>query len=636
MSQEDSGGQNPTSGPSFSSDTPPTKNLVELTYQDKMNNFSRLGELSRFFALLIAAPIDYEEKDDASPTTIDTTTAIGTMNSNAAGLFNSGGLIIGLLIHAICVRFNLYQKREGTVNILYRGMKTWACAGMYAGYLLASVLPLPEHGRKLFAAFITDVTCIAFMLFAFPYWIIRRYYYNTDPKKNAEETDCRVGNEGWSKYAKTALVFGVILGQIVGAVVSYCTKAVLATSVALWGGIVGVGLFALSFVMVPLINKLTGKALKVDKDVFRNNYVRTGITFGSSLGAAIGFGIGSLLLPGIGSMMGATIGGAIGGVIGGAILGAKGHKLSAYAKRTWNDPKNRGDNPDANNSIDYCTRTCSLAFTALGALIGFLLPIPGGFMLGGAIGGTIGWFLAFPITSIARKIQPIETDKKHPSNGLPWSQRVAGGVSLGATIGSAIGAIIGLAGGPLGVIAGAILFGAIGGVVGTIISVFCNQDARRIMWAGVTGKRSIEPPAMPVEENPAGPAPAISPPSIPPPSPPPSPKSGNTYGSSIPPPFFEPRTPENDHKSLPKPPESPEELKLPASASTTPSPDTTVVTTPLVDRTPNNVSIANFSGSFVSNLKRQNTPRSVVAPDNTSCGFGMRRRSLTPTPVVVG
>lgn len=315
--------------------------------------------------------------------------------------------------------------------------------------------------------------------------------------KNEWDTYTITGTEGWSKYGKTLLVFGTSLGQIGGALFAYLrqTSLVVArTSIAIWGGITAVGSFVLGLILVPLINwcseKFSGeKALvtsKEKKDVFRNNYIRAGMTLGLSLGTAIGFGLGAFL-P-FGSLIGATVGGAIGSVILGIAIGIKGRQISEYVRVNWKISK------DTENSWDYATRTTSYAFTSVGALIGFFLPVPGGMvagvLLGGAIGGALGWFVGLPVIRQARQGGKKE---EYLSASLPWTQRVATGVNLGTMLGAIVGLIIGAAGGPLGIVAAVSLCSSIGGVLGSVVGTFYGKKVKPVL------AEKTAPPAAVVE-----------------------------------------------------------------------------------------------------------------------------------------
>ena len=465
---------------------------------DELNYLTRWIENSKFIGSPGRAGYNYYEETHSDLTdaaTIDDEVEIGTVGSNGAGL------LIGWIIHTLSVRYKLYPGRKA-LNPLYRNFKTLANVGATIGTLIANFLPFSDNARKFFSAIITDIACIALGIFAIPYWLIRQYVFKIDSKKN--DTYALTGIEGWSKYGKTLLVFGSSLGQIAGALYAYLKQSSLAsasakTSIAIYGGIVGVGSFVLGLILIPLINRISkrlghGKILSTDeenKDVFRNNYVRSGMTLGVALGTVIGFAIGSALLPGVGSLIGATIGGAIGCIILGTALGITGNRVSQYTKRKWNVAT------DTENSWDYATRTTSFAFASVGALIGFFLPVPGGMaagaLLGSAIGGTLGWFAGFPIIRKARQIQ----SQEEASTSLSWTQRVATGVNLGTIIGAIAGLVIGLAGGPLGIIAGVTLCSAIGGIVGGLIATYYGKEARKVMKTGMGIKTKETPPTPP-------------------------------------------------------------------------------------------------------------------------------------------
>ncbi len=400
------------------------------------------------------------------------------------------GIIGGWLLSLLGKRFNWFKSKKGTLNPLYRAFKSLACAGLIFGMLIANLLPLPQNGKKLLIPVIADIGCIVFGIFAIPYWLIRHYVLKIDPETN--DTYSKLGPDGWSKYTKMFLVWGTSLGQIMGYFYSQLARAPLTTSMNIVGGIAGSAAFFLALILVPTINKISevlgyGKILHLNddkKNLFSNNYVRSGITFGAAIGFALGGPLGS----------------AIGSVIGGMFLGLTGYKITSYIQQKW-----LSATPDTENRWDYPTRTTSFAGASIGCLIGFFLPIPGGALLGSAIGGALGWFVGFPVIKIARKIQPEE----EKSTSLPWSQRVATEVNRFAMIGMIVGAVIGLIlGGPGGAVAGGTLGGAIGGVIGTLRGVFYGKEARAVMKKAFNPEP--EPIVAPIEAAPQ-PAPALKP-----------------------------------------------------------------------------------------------------------------------------
>lgn len=462
----------------------------DLLPRDVLQNYDVRAkvDLARFTGMPVQIAFDQSHPLNMNRSTMDDDVQIGLAIGNGIGII--GGWLLTLL----CIRFHWFQTHK-SLNPLYRSFKTLACTGLVVGMLLANLIPLPSSGRKFLTPIISDVCCIFFGIFAIPYWLVRQYILRINPEVN--ETYSKLGVEGWSKYNKMFLVWATSLGQFTGYIYSLVVRAPLSASMNIAGGIVGAAAVALGFIMVPAINKISellgyGKILQLnsnDKHRFSTNYVRSGITLGTALGFVLGGPVGS----------------AIGGVLGGLLLGVTGHRITSYIQRNW-----LAATTETENRWDYPTRTTSFAGASFGCLIGFFLPIPGGALLGSALGGAIGWFAGLPAVWLPRKIQPVE----EKSTTLPWSQRVATEVNRFAMIGMIIGAVIGfVAGGPGGAVAGGTLGGAIGGVIGTIRGVLYGKEARAVM------KKVIfpEPPPPPPQ------APEVAPVLTPTPSPTPQP-----------------------------------------------------------------------------------------------------------------
>src|SRR6185437_10585821 len=102
------------------------------------------------------------------------------------------------------------------------------------------------------------------------------------------------------------------------------------------------------------------------------------------------------------------------------------------------------------NTWDYANRATATLFGSVGAILGFIVPIPGASVLFGAVFGFVGWHLGFSVIHTAREIEPTDT-----KSIMPWSIRVGVGSTVGATIGGALFFVAGLVvGGPLGAMAG--------------------------------------------------------------------------------------------------------------------------------------------------------------------------------------
>ncbi|HSW69836.1 MAG TPA: hypothetical protein VLI69_06790 [Gammaproteobacteria bacterium] len=468
----------PDPAPLVTAPAPP----AEISEKDRQNYRARCFENARFLGTLEGGAfllIEENRPGSWNSATEDADIAIGL------AIVNGTGLLTGWLLHLVLKRY--YTKKEGVLNPAYRAFKTCAATGAVVGLLIAALLPLPDASRKFFSAIISDIASIAIGLFAVPYWYIREKILNIDPETN--QTYFKIGTEGWTKTNKSLLVWGTYLGIICGAIYSFAMNAPLSLGVmALGSSIVGIGAFVLGgMVLLPLYNYLTNNSLALTKDdiakenrkkdIFRNNYVRTGITLGLALGTFVG-----AFIPGVNLVL-LTLAGAIGAVVGGVIAGGAGHKISQLIKSSWD-----ATNKDPKNSWDYGTRATSLLFTSLGMAIGFFLPIPFGAVIGAAAGGTLGWLVAFPVYKIARTVKPTEADQ--PAS-LPWTQRCSAGTNTGMMFGAGIGlALIAILGGPFtlagvtfGLVAAAAFCGSIGAVIGGIGAILYGKETRNIIKA---------------------------------------------------------------------------------------------------------------------------------------------------------
>lgn len=458
---------------------PPPKVIVEEPEQAKgpmiWNYLCRWIENSKFLGAIPRASLDYREeqqiKDFSQPLIVDYDIQIGTLIGNGCGI------ILAVIFHFAFASRRLY-KPNISLNPLYRNFKTLASLGAPAGTLLANVLPfLPKGSQKLFTVIFSDIFAIVFGLFAIPYWLYRENWLKTPAEHRNRYA--KIGIEGWSKYAKTAIVLGMSLGQAIGAIVSFATGQNIFSCLAIGGGISALVCFTASVILVPLINKHFNNILisdPHDKDSIRNNYIRSGITLGLSLGAVIGF----FLFPALGAVAGMGIGAAFCSVALGIVMGKYGQRISQYTKQQWGVGARLERGTD--NSWDYATRNTSYACAFLFSVVGFFLPIPGGSLvgaaLGSAVGGVVGWFSGLYIIKKARELQPVE----QPAETVPWTQRIANGANVFSLIGAAVGFGIGtLLLGPLGSIEGATLGFAIGGFVGSICGALFDKTAVNIL-----------------------------------------------------------------------------------------------------------------------------------------------------------
>ena len=440
--------------------TKPPANDTVLSAQDKSNFYGRWIEEGRFTGQVPEA-IVAEVYTSGNP---DFDLQLDIM------VDKFGGFILGSTGHLI---FKDKYKKIRSLNPLYRNFKTLATAGTELGLIFYNLRYLPM-------VLSTTIFSLALGILALPYWLYREYYSKTPLE--LRNVYSRVGPEGWSKYAKTFLVFGMYLGEVIGNFVSFAARGDFLRNIAIYGAIGSFATFIVGLIAVPLINKFFDKKLISTKDAFRNNYVRSGITFGVALGSAIGFVIGTVAFPGLGSLAGMAMGAAFGSVIGGISLGVFGKKITTLLQKHWKVSEN------TDNSWDYATRNMSYLVGFVGAAVGFLVPIPGGALvgitLGTAVGGAIGWAAGFFVIRAARKVLVEETRSKT----LPWTQRIANGTMVGSMIGATIGFLFGLIGGPAGAVLGATIGYSLGATLGGLGYGLYDKASRKLLRHYLLGK----------------------------------------------------------------------------------------------------------------------------------------------------
>jgi len=234
-------------------------------------------------------------------------------------------------------RRHTFSGRTST-NPLYRACKTWSAAGARAGAVLSVLIgPDNPNKRRIISFIFADIFCILFGFFGVLYFVVRDKILKI-PANTKHQYDL-TGLEGWSKYAKTALTFGTAVGQGVGGLIIAIANAAsssLATvssfSISFWGGVIGLGSFVASLIFIPVINWVSSKFTKDGKGIltsenknkFRNNYTRSGLTLGAGIGAGLGLAVGSWFF---GLVMAATVFSALGAVIGGIALSVYGYKI---------------------------------------------------------------------------------------------------------------------------------------------------------------------------------------------------------------------------------------------------------------------------------------------------------------------
>lgn len=245
------------------------------------------------------------------------------------------------------------------------------------------------------------------------YFIIRKKL----PQKWQDKLQTKSINT-WARRFKTSFVFGQKCGEIIGSFVpvpddipivemsrKILTK-VLGYALGIIFGIIGFVFFKGD------LTEANEKFLKLGKESW-TKYGKTGLVFGTSVGATIGGLIGALLLPHWGGMLGNTAGGAIGGAVG-FVAAIALVPVYNYIKLKWftkakpeNAPEEakKGINRVVNYVLslfsDYRTNYIRTGMTlggSIGGVVGgvlgaFVFPVLGpivGAMVGNAIGSVIG------------------------------------------------------------------------------------------------------------------------------------------------------------------------------------------------------------------------------------------------------
>ncbi|MDR3503908.1 MAG: hypothetical protein P4L79_15135 [Legionella sp.] len=380
------------------------------------------------------------------------------------------------LIHRICVYFDLYTK-PNSKNPLYRNVKTLASLGSSLGIIFAS-LSSSLSNRKLSISLHSMLMGSMIGLLAF---IIHQY--DDSLQQDDESIDAQMGTEGWSKYAKTALVLGASMGQLFGGIISYLHDSDTLTSssnITLYSAIASVVTFFAVMAFVPLINYLTrdknehtarGILVTDDRSLFNNNYVRSGLTLGVALGTVLGGLLGPILIPGLSPEITIALGASSLSIIAGIGLGFYGQKLSSYFETNWEV------STTTENSWSYAARSTANYFSYIGIALAYAF-CPGAALIhaaliGSAVGSLIGWFTGLFIMCLARKIEPDETMMNAAT--LPWTQRIAIGTTRGTIIGAVVGLALGLVvGGPFTLVGWSVFLGTIGGIIGGIYDVVAD------------------------------------------------------------------------------------------------------------------------------------------------------------------
>ena len=314
----------------------------------------RYVELTKPFAGAILGGI----KDELAQTTNETGPSLILVSNTIANFI---AWIAGeQIIHRLCIYFNLYVKTKSK-NPLFRNFKTLASLGAALGIILATLkvsstdLKLRITISSAYASFILGLSAFAF-----------RWYRQLLPVRpeNKKNINAQVGIEGWSKYAKLALVIGTSIGQIIGGYISYVADCDAITSwknITLYGAVAATISFFSIVILVPVVNYLTrdkhetarGILINNNSDVFNTNYVRSGMILGLAIGTILGGLLGPVIIAGLSASVGIAIGAGVFSILFGIALGVYGHNLSLYLQKNWGIPVN------TDNSWSYASRNSS-------------------------------------------------------------------------------------------------------------------------------------------------------------------------------------------------------------------------------------------------------------------------------------
>jgi hypothetical protein len=217
---------------------------------------------------------------------------------------------------------------------------------------------------------------------------------------DAEEEQLAAGDQTvsnpWSKRIRAGVQWGACLGMLLGVLLPGLGLGLtLMQTVFVGAALFSVGGALLALVIEPLlVDPLMSRNYETD-----NPWVprcRLGVALGTSVGMLIGCVIllcCPVLFPSV--LFGVTLVGAIGGLVGGVVAVLAEPMYLAYrGYYEADDDEKTAIEQDltctTGNSYSERCRTGVLVGAAIGAGIGFFLPIPGGLFLGSAIGGVLG------------------------------------------------------------------------------------------------------------------------------------------------------------------------------------------------------------------------------------------------------
>jgi hypothetical protein len=293
-----------------------------------------------------------------------------------------GGAIVGCVGGLIALSISSWSPESGEklkpeFNPASEKIRSGAMFGVSAGVLFGALLPISFPALSFSTAVLIGSGVGAFI------FGVTAYFADDDSTQSPDEVKLM---NPWAKRIRAGVQWGACLGILLGALLPEL------------GIIVGGALFSVIGAGISLIVEPLFIHEETDEDYAyktANAWVprcRAGVAWFTSIGTLIG----CFILPG---PIGAAIGGGIGGLVGG-FLGIAFEPLYIAVRRLLGEKLDNATLDEelsclSGNSWSERSRTGTLIFAAIGALIGFFAFPPFGMFVGGAIGGIVGGIGAF-------------------------------------------------------------------------------------------------------------------------------------------------------------------------------------------------------------------------------------------------
>lgn len=267
------------------------------------------------------------------------------------------------------------------------GAMLGSCVGVVIVLLILAIAGSIPFGLPISLAFVAG-------LFAAIGSLVAYTCHDAEEEQRAKQNET-VSNP-WSKRIRAGVQWGACLGMLLGVLIPGLGLGLtLVQSIFIGAALFSVGGALLALIIEPLlVDPLMSRNYETD-----NPWVprcRFGVALGTSVGMLIGCVIVlccPVLFPSV--LFGVTLVGAIGGLVGGlAAIVAEPMYLAYRGYYAVNEDEKIAIEQDltctTGNPYSERCRTGVLVGAAIGAGIGFFLPIPGGMFLGSAIGGVLG------------------------------------------------------------------------------------------------------------------------------------------------------------------------------------------------------------------------------------------------------